>query len=222
MSAARSGDRAYARAVERALSRWNGRSVVLSPRDFALLSRWQAVGVPLGTVLEAIAAAGRRAHGPVTLTHVSRAVSEAWEVIRTGRAPDPSSPGAFSLQEGRRKWLAASEARDSGPELGEMLAGLVRRLDSGEDPERLDRELDRELPRTAGRELLAEAERSVRARVARHLRPGQRADEAAILRAVADHLRQALELPRLGHCRDDRATAARDAVDAAARRPARG
>jgi len=201
-------DRGYVRAVERVLTRLNGRGAVLSPRDFALLSRWQREGVPLGTVLEALETAGRRprSRGLVTLAYASAAVSDAWAVIREGRAPaiKPRALASISLEEARRRWAAASQSVALGSGLGDLLRALVRRLDAGEEPERLDLDLDRELPGAVSGAVLAEADRSARARIATGVRPAQEASEAAVRRAVVDRLRHSLDLPRLALCEGGR------------------
>ena len=92
----------------------------------------------------------------------------------------------------------------TGPGLRDLLVGLVTRLDTGDEPERLDRELDRELPSVVGEVLLAEAYGKARASIARVLRPGRDVSDASVRRAAVDHLRHSLELPRLAHCEDDR------------------
>lgn len=177
---------------------------MLSPRDFALISRWRAEGVPLGAVLEALGTAGRhgRLRGPVTLARAASAVGDAWAVIRTGRAPgiQGRAPGAISLQEARRRWESASRREAAGSGLRELLTSLVRRMDAGEEPERLDLDLDRELPMAVSGALLAEADTSVRARVTTQRRPAQEVPDRTARRAVVDRLRRSLDLPRLALC----------------------
>ncbi len=206
MSSGESGDRPYARAVERALTRLGGRPVVLSPRDFALLSGWRRRGVPLGTVLEALEAAARRSASRGTapsLIYAARAVEEAWDVVRTGRAPTlPVREGRpLSLEGARGRWSAAmGRAPDRSP-LGGLLARLLDRLDRGEDPARVDLDLDEELPGAVPGPLLARVQRDVRTRlVPFHGRMGEGAWSGTVRRAVADGLRAALDLPRLALC----------------------
>ena len=54
------GPEAYARQLERALSRVRERPVVLSPRDWELLSEWYSRGIPLAIVEQAMEAASER------------------------------------------------------------------------------------------------------------------------------------------------------------------
>lgn len=85
----------YARAVERALAESSGRAVVMSPRDFSLLSGWLARGVPLGLVLEQIEHRKSRGRDVRSLASVARAVEEAWGSVvdgRLGATHDAGSP----------------------------------------------------------------------------------------------------------------------------------
>ena len=74
--------RAYARALEAALSRLNDRPVVFSERDWELATRWHRRGIPLGAVLEALES--RRNRPPRNLGAISRAVEEQWDVDALG------------------------------------------------------------------------------------------------------------------------------------------
>lgn len=92
----------YARALERALAEASGRAVVMSPRDFALLSGWLARGVPLALVLEQVEHRKSKGKDVRSLASIAGAVENAWSAVVDGRvgatavrepAPAPASPG---------------------------------------------------------------------------------------------------------------------------------
>src|SRR5215831_6418891 len=78
-------DRAYFEAAEAAFIRRRGTPFLLSPRDFALLREWRALGIPIEAVEDGIDQAftrreERQAVGRVnSLTYCRDAVLEAWE-----------------------------------------------------------------------------------------------------------------------------------------------
>src|SRR6188508_783078 len=78
-------DRAYYAAAEAAFIRRRGTPFLLSPRDFALLKEWRALGVPLEAIEAGIDEAfsrreERSAVGRVnSLSYCRDAVLEAWE-----------------------------------------------------------------------------------------------------------------------------------------------
>src|SRR6476646_4890803 len=78
-------DRSYYQAAEAAFIRRRGTPFLLSPRDFALLREWRALGVPMEAIEQGIDAAfsrreDRAARGRVnSLGYCSGAVLEAWE-----------------------------------------------------------------------------------------------------------------------------------------------
>jgi hypothetical protein len=78
-------DRRYYQAAEAAFIRRRGTPFLLSPRDFALLKQWRALGVPMEAVEQGIDAAfsgreERQARGRVnSLGYCAGAVLEAWE-----------------------------------------------------------------------------------------------------------------------------------------------
>jgi len=154
MSAAARGPESYARALEQALSRIRERPVVLSPRDWNLVVEWHARHIPLGVVLEALEDAAARSRkrrsgsGPRSLAYIADAVDEAWDLIRSGRsARDGASPAPLpTLAQIRESWERAAEraARDHAA-LCALLRELLARLDRGEPPADLDREVDRRI-----------------------------------------------------------------------------
>lgn len=75
----------YARALERALAAASGRAVVLSPRDFALLTDWLARGVPLALVLEQVEHRKAKGRDVKSLASIAGAVEQAWSAVVDGR-----------------------------------------------------------------------------------------------------------------------------------------
>jgi hypothetical protein len=193
--------------VEKVVSRLEGRPVVLSPRDWALVSAWWRTRVPLGTVLEALerATRRRRSSSRSILTHAAAELEEVSRVMREGRATSLSrgegkSP---SLEGARRRWEAAEQRAEQDGILRETLARLLDRLDLGEDPAALDIALDDVLLRLAPEELRVEVTKEMENRLGpfRGMREG--ALLATIRRAMTDRLRVSLDLPRLALCDRD-------------------
>jgi len=211
-------DRAYYAAAEAAFIRRRGTPFLLSPRDFALLKEWRALGVPLESVEAGIDEAfsrreERSAAGRVnSLSYCRDAVLEAWErrlETSRGRGAEtrPDDPDARRILVGLASKLA--EARARRPDLADPLDAAVRsiaRLGSSEKNAgeieaglaRLDKRLAKDLA-----DALSEPERaSVDAEVARLLAgAGGRMDEAALektRRALTRRIvRERLGLPRL-------------------------
>lgn len=198
------GEAAYARAIERCWSGALERPVVLSPRDWALISDWFERSIPLGIVEEAIhqtvAARTRRgSSAPRTLGYIAAAVEEAWSVVVEGRRAEtgPSScpPERPALECWRRR--AAQEAADSP--LARLLRGLITELAQGAAAEEVDRRLASSLTAAVPEALL----RSTRAEVERQLAGfRERMDDGLFLatreRAIIARLRRALDLPTIG------------------------
>jgi hypothetical protein len=132
------GDKDYYRAAEAAFIRRRGTPFLLSPKDFALLKQWRALGVPLETVEQGIDDAFTRreergATGKInSLGYCRDAVLAAWE----RRAEASVGRGA-----GR------DESPDVGRSLGELRARLAeiagRRSDLAEPLESARRSLER-------------------------------------------------------------------------------
>lgn len=199
----------YARAIERAWSAVRGRPTLLSPKEFALVAGWHSRKIPVGLVIETIAEVsrprrgrGKRAPGSArTLRYFAPAVEEAWAAVRGGRVsasrrgapPDP--PGADPLD----FWRRARDDPSSPAALRALLDRLVRDVEAGGDRLRADRCLDRELAEAAPEALLARAAAQAKATLAE----APSSLSAATLRTtqasiIADRLRRALDLPRLG------------------------
>jgi len=211
-------DRAYYAAAEAAFVRRRGTPFLLSPRDFALLREWRALGVPLEAVEAGIDEAfsrreERSAVGRVnSLSYCRDAVLEAWERRAetsrgrggTAATPAPDTVTALRALADRLEALSAQHAEIAAP-LVSARRSLARLEASGKGPEqiedslaRLDRRLAREIA-----EALPEPERgAVDAEVARLLAgAGSRMDaqtlektSRALTRRV---IRERLELPRL-------------------------
>ena len=211
-------DRAYYQAAEAAFIRRRGTPFLLSPRDFALLKDWRALGVPIEAIEQGIEEAfsrreERSAAGRVnSLSYCRDAVLEAWErrlVTSVGRgsrvqAAEPDVPRALEelgqrLRQvaGRRPDLAAplesalrsiERLRKSRRSAGETEASLAR-LDK-----RLAGALHGALSETDRKRLDAEVEASLaRARIGMDAEAAERTAHALTRRT----LRELLDLPRL-------------------------
>jgi hypothetical protein len=207
VSAAARGPESYARALEQALSRIRERPVVLSPRDWSLVVEWHAREIPLGVVLEALedaaarARKGRSGTGPRSLAYVAGAVDEAWELIRSGRSARTASTAVAvpTLATVREAWdQAAREAAGGREALSALLRELLARLDRGEAPLDLDRDLDRRISACLPAAEVAAVERQVDAELVSFR---QRVPAAALHRvratSIARRLRRSLGIPLL-------------------------
>jgi hypothetical protein len=211
-------DRSYYQAAEAAFIRRRGTPFLLSPKDFAVLKEWRALGVPLEAIEQGIDQAfskreERSATGRVnSLTYCRDAVLEAWErraETAVGRG-SPEAGGqpqialALKTLSARLAGLAASRP-DLSPPLESALRSLERLGKSGRTADtmetslaRLDRRLARELaealPEPERRRLDAEVETALS-------RAGLRMDAETEKRTVSAltrrKLRETLDLPRL-------------------------
>lgn len=206
MSDARSLGR-YARAVETALGRARRKPVLLSPRDWELVSGWHRQGIPLRLVLETIEEAARRtaAKGSTfaSLAYVAREVESAWHDLRAERSAERAE-GELPLREREEvlaAWERAASDRLVGEPLAEVLRAVLTRLRAGEAFD-ADAAIDAALEGGA-----PEADRAAAAREAdsalaawRH-RMSAEAFAATRRRAIIDRLRSALGLPRVSIAR---------------------
>src|SRR5215468_6327595 len=109
-------DRAYFEAAEAAFIRRRGTPFLLSPRDFALLREWRALGIPIEAVEDGIDRAftrreERQAVGRVnSLSYCRDAVLEAWE-RRADAARGRGNAGDDSGTESAADVLASLSAR---------------------------------------------------------------------------------------------------------------
>ena len=192
-------DRAYAREIERRWARLHERAVVLSPKDWALITDWQSRGVPLWVLDEAIQAAVERRAGrepPRSLAYLAPAVDESWSLVLEGRrreAPLPRPPAV----DARQRWREVALVHASTP-LGALLEGLLARLEGGEAPEAVDDELDHALSAAVEPERVASTEAIVEQELrpfADRMTPTTLAETTSA--AVAMRLRRELGLPTL-------------------------
>ena len=211
-------DRAYYAAVEAAFIRRRGTPFLLSPRDFALVREWRALGIPLPVVERGIDEAFSRrqergAAGRVNaLSYCRDAVLVAWEraaETAVGRGGGREAPVADIGAALSRLSEALSAAAGKRPELAAPLETALRSLDrlrkgvrAAEDVESSLARLDRKLANDLNDEL-PEAERAeIAAGVARQLAAARVSmDEAAAektARALTRRaIRERLSLPRL-------------------------
>lgn len=211
-------DRQYYQAAEAAFIRRRGTPFLLSPRDFAQLKEWRALGVPLEAIEQGIDDAfsrreARAATGRVnSLAYCRDAVLEAWErraataVGRgsAGRTKEPDVAAALANLE-----KALSEVSRARPDLAAPMDSALRSLGrlgkSGKTAEeteaslaRLDRKLAKELyealPEGERKKLDADVERAL-------ARAGLRMDAETARRTASAltrrTLRETLDLPRL-------------------------
>jgi hypothetical protein len=170
-------DRAFFAAAEAAFIRRRGTPFLLSPRDFALLREWRALGIPIEAVEDGIDQAftrreERQAVGRVnSLSYCRDAVLEAWERradAARGRGKPaeggPAGENVGGILEDLSSRLESCRARR--PELAAPLeaarASLSRLAASGRTGEAVEASLAR-LDRRLARELydaLPEAERA--------------------------------------------------------------
>ena len=211
-------DRAYYEAAEAAFIRRRGTPFLLSPRDFALLKEWRALGVPIEAVEAGIDDAftrreERQAVGRVnSLSYCRDAVLEAWERRADagrgrGSASGSSEPDLRAALAGLASRL--SDCREKNPRLAAPLdsarASLARLDASGKSAEeieaslaRLDRRLAKELHAALPEEDRADLDREVARQLAGALErmdpaTAQKTTKALTRRAV----RERLDLPRL-------------------------
>lgn len=199
----------YARRIERAWGEALGQAVVLSPRDWSLVTEWHARGVPLPIVEEAIAAAleraARKGRAPRSgLGQLAPAVREAWDAVLDGRVagPEPAAGDAACGVAPGDVWRGRIAQSGTPRALARTLAELLERLAAGADPAAIDAELDRRLPASVAPELLERVERAIE----RDLAPHRGRIEAASLAATRERartrrLREELGLPRLAASR---------------------
>jgi hypothetical protein len=193
-------DRRYVRAVERAWSALLERPAVVSPREFQAIDGWRRRGIPLAVVLEVIRDFGKRRSGraPKSLTALSRAVDEAYAAVTAGRAGPPPADARLPRSDALRAWETVLERCREGSPLHVLLTRFVSEAAKGESVHTIDAALDAMLPGAVPDEMLATAtERTERA--LREFRRRMSDDEfrKTFVRALADRLRETLELPRL-------------------------
>jgi hypothetical protein len=211
-------DRRYYQAAEAAFIRRRGTPFLLSPRDFAQVKEWRALGVPLEAIERGIDEAfSRREERAVvgrvnSLAYCRDAVLEAWErraEAEIGRSAARSRKPVDIAAAIERLGSALRELRGRRPDLAEPLDSALRSLErlaqsgkaAGEAEvslARLDKRLAKELygalPGGERARLDSDVERTLS-------RAGLRVDAETARRTSSAltrrKLRESLELPRL-------------------------
>ena len=194
---------AYAREIEARWSRLLDRPVVLSPKDWVLISNWHARGIPLQIIDESIRAAGERKHrsaAPRGLAYIAPAVEEAWRVVVEGRLALTHSAATSGPPTGSPidLWRERMREEPSGSHLRDLLAALLAAHEAGEVAETLDERLEWALPTSVDHAW----RRSIEERVDHELAPfRERMDQATLAEtrrsAVLSRMRDELGLPTL-------------------------
>jgi len=212
-------DRAYYAAAEAAFIARRGTPFLLSPKDFALLKEWRALGIPIEAVEVGLDDAFTRreergATGRVnSLSYCRDAILSAWErraetaVGRgAGRAEgeSPDVPGALAGLSGRLESVARVH-----PGLTERIGSALRSLDrlarsgkSGGEIEAALARLDRRLSNELYDALPPERRRRVESRVEEllanaRLKMDHETEEKTRRALTRRTLREELGLPRL-------------------------
>jgi hypothetical protein len=194
---------AYAREIEARWSRLLDRPVVLSPKDWVLISDWHARGIPLQIIDESILAAGerkRRSTAPRGLAYIAPSVEEAWRVVLEGRLT-PTHSTATPGQLARSPidlWRGRMREEPSGSRLRGLLKALLAAHEAGEIAETLEERFERALPDCVD----GAWRRNIEERVDRELAPFlERMDQATLEEtrrsAVLSRMRDELGLPSL-------------------------
>lgn len=166
---ARSGLTRFVRAVEALWSAHAQRPIVLSPREFALVSDWHQRGIPLDLIRELIAARAenprRRTTGARSLRQIAGAVEESWSAIVDGQSAKPVlRPGHGPRRESPddpESWQRRLAGRPGADAMSSWLRELGARALAGEAREVIAQELEDRLPEFAPAELRERAERDV-------------------------------------------------------------
>jgi hypothetical protein len=211
-------DRAYYEAAEAAFIRRRGTPFLLSPKDFALLREWRALGVPIAAVEAGIDDAftrreERSAVGRVnSLSYCRDAVLEAWERLsdaargkgEAASGADVDVPASIDALSERLRESASRRPELAGP-LEAARASLARLRGSRKTAEEIENSLAR-LDRRLAKDLhaaLPDAERAaVDAEISRQLgaalsRMDADAADKTTKTLVRRAVRERLDLPRL-------------------------
>ena len=212
-------DRAYYAAAEAAFIRRRGTPFLLSPKDFALLKEWRALGIPIEAVEAGIDEAftrreERAATGRVnSLSYCRDAVLEAWErraetSVGRGsriRAGEPDVPRALEALAGELRGSRAPRPDLAEPLESALAVARAARRSRARAPNRHEASLARLDKRLAGalHDALPERERqpsrrAVEASLARaRIRMDAEAAERTARALTRRTLRELLDLPRL-------------------------
>src|SRR6266508_3650397 len=178
-------DKAYYQAAEAAFIRRRGTPFLLSPRDFALLKEWRALGVPVEAIEQGIDEAFSRREERSSAGRGSRIragepdVPRALEVLAgrlrdlAGRRPDLARPlesALRSIERLEKSCKSAEETEASLARLDKRLAGALHDALSESERRRLDAQVEASLARARIRMDAEAAERTARALTRRTLR----------------------------------------------------
>lgn len=211
-------DREYFAAAEAAFIRRRGTPFLLSPKDFAFLKEWRALGVPIEAIEHGIddAFTHREERGAIgrvnSLSYCRDAVLAAWErqsEAAIGRGKGREEPAVDAAPTLAALASALGRIAEKRPDLGAPLESarrsLIRLGASGKEPSAVEESLARLDKRLAGALLdaLSEPERGrIEEEVAAQLAHARvrMDDETAEKTARAlrrRSVRESLELPRL-------------------------
>lgn len=196
----------YARAVETMWTDLLDRPVVLSRRDWDLISGWFERNIPLQLIQEALHPAeqdsggGRRTKRPPrSLSYVAPAVEEAWSVVLSGRVQpqsvDESIPG--KRDDRLAHWKNRRSREAPGSPLHTLLTEILDRLARGDTPLELDQFLEEGLVEAAPEAILVEIEQQVELELAEFRgKMPPHAMKRTRTHAIMSRLRSELDLPR--------------------------
>lgn len=213
-------DRAYYAAGEAAFVARRGTPFLLSPRDFALLKEWRAIGVPIEAVEAGIDEAfGRREERGATgrvnsLAYCRDAVLTAWERraetavgrgIGRGEVPADAAPALESLSARLEEVARGHPELTAKVESGQRSLQRLTKSSVSKDPgeveaslARLDRRLCNELFDALDPEMRTRIEKRVEDVLAKARVKMDRETEEKTRRALTRRLlREELRLPRL-------------------------
>jgi len=193
---------AFAREIEREWSRLLDRPVVLSPKDWALISDWHAREIPLALIVESMRHAAERPSGrsaPRNLGYIAAAVEEAWQVVLDGRlAHPPAPPRRPPVADPVEAWRRCIASEDPESALRRLLSESLEAFEAGETAGAIDLRVNDELDASVSGELRAAIHDQVDAELAPF---AERMDGPTLEKtrraAIVDRLRRVLELPLL-------------------------
>lgn len=204
-----SGSPDYLQAVEAHFVALRGKGYALSGRDVGRVLAWQAEGVPLRVVLQALDdEARRRGPGltrgsrPLTLGSFARTVrerSESWAARRVSVEDGPGAPPADRFELLRRALAARATDEQVTPLLRQaeqrLQALQVAGVDAWAAATELDAMLASELERLLDADARGEIARRVEARIDRRASAQAQAEKAAF--ETARELRERFAVPEL-------------------------
>lgn len=199
----------YYRAIARAFLARRGAPLLLSPRDQALIASWEARGIPLRVVLEAVGrtfdelrSRGRSGRG-VPLGRCERHVDEAFAQHRD-RAAGGRGPGGAAAKPGkagrvRREIEKALEGPAGGdPEIAALLRRALAVLEADRPEETALERIDEDVEELLWSRATAAEKAAAEAEARRDLRRRPRAAvEAAVRRLVVKAARAGRRVPHV-------------------------